>query len=1318
MRPHRTSPSLSLLLLLPLLLTLFRPLLSPTAPTAVSAASNVNFAGATGHWLTAMSNITQSPCFNSTSLVFTYPNPLYPAAPPIILDSANWDSHYLHTWIAKILIEELLGYAVLINDAYTDPSATSLQRMSGGEVTANVEWWPSSDGAYTQYVTTARTVRDEGGLGVIGQLGLYLTKWTVRYYATMMLEYYRWYKSDPLLAVPIFNSSWAYLTNPLTGLDMRMNASGELVCPDNATLHALNLTLPFPYGCTNGLFIPPQCSFPNMTTACLVTFHPDPFLDSGSVPALIISQKLPFVVAYISDYQPYLAYLAQVVHAPIIFFSQSPDPFLDLYCTNPTTSSNASSVCFQRMLFASSDPSCDGETPGTSRTCDWPQLGLTKVAQASVMRNLTRVNTLITSMALKTADDKSMFVQLEGSYPITGPKDYKAVACQWIHNNTAVWSSWIAPPFACGVADMYYTVGQCSEQTTMAVTWAYGYPKACQGGMTLPQGESVPCDVVPTSSRLYQAVVVVSCAVLALPLLVAASQAYALLRLDRPTLMVQQLSGAWLLLFTLGLLLLSLTPLISVSALTESVCRARVFLCVLGFSLSLLALSCMSEQLLKLMSSLLATNHPRLDAAKVLGTLLVNLVLLTLAPPLTSAQSLLSTYTITTPAGATIEELYCEQPPLGSSLLLVLLNGLLVLRCVERLVRSVVQLRMSGRLYKDRPMAKLGHTMQIHSLAWTLLVLVAAATLLYYYTAPASGNLNNSDSVKFISATLLCSVPVCLGCFFAPSLHLYRVIRQRKREKARKKAMEAETSKSHASKSESEKGLELATLAGTLSDPLALLLFQQYAQSSLEGENIAFLLGIQAYVGLLKKEPTTVQEVLDGAKEMYLTYVAEGAESQINISAKQKGELEADMKKLIHHVDSAKKGGANANANANADVSGSLIKAALQKSGSSGSSGGSSGMPGQVGDSNGEVEGGGGDGHYPTVSEEGGKGGGEGTYSFDFLKSVPSSSRDSMSRSLAADTTVGRPTISVSSVGLTSSPSALPKPSVARLSTPAAWAASSPLQSVASRELRNRAKAVFDCAVKEVFSLLTVNAWPRFLQSKQAQRANELLGWCGAFDAYTDREQLGIINKLRKMRAVSSQKRNSFTAPDGFLEHTHLSAGGASSMHDKEESAAALQPGNHDPSSTVGPLMSPSSRPYTGDSHASLAPRSRKSSLQLSVPPGRSSVVHPAPAGGEEGGGGEPLRSPSVGGSTSTSQGMGAPIATLTGDSVEGGGTISVALMVRPSVTGRGSLNGGVPSRRNSTGLMSSAPSIAIKALLADEAIDDDKSIDSDKRED
>ena len=151
---------------------------------------------------------------------------------------------------------------------------------------------------------------------------------------------------------------------------------------------------------------------------------------------------------------------------------------------------------------------------------------------------------------------------------------------------------------------------------------------------------------------------------------------------------------------------------------------------------------------------------------------------------------------------------------------------------------------------------------------------------------------------------------------------------------------------------------------------------------------------------------------------------------------------------------------------------------------------------------------------------------------------------------------------------------------------------------------------------------MTVNAWPRFLHSKQASRANELLSWTGFFHSMNDREQRGTINKLRKMHYISSIKRGSKT--DGGLgEATFISQTGMSSYaRDREETWQEHFDGHGRGDSAIGgtasslggammnTLMSPASnlsRVSPMADRASLlltgTPGSRKSSITLQAAP-------------------------------------------------------------------------------------------------------------------
>ena len=295
------------------------------------AAQPIDLAGAKAAWLVANANVMNGSCFNSSVRTYTYPSPLYPQS--ITLESADWASHYLHTWIAKLLLEEVIGYQVLINDDFTDPTAHTLPRLAAGTVGANVEWWNTDSDAYQQYVVVNRSVRDDGDLGVNGQYGIYISKYTVSANPTMILDYYRFYKtnSDGALAIPIFqNATWSNLFDPRTGADMLVNASGSYVCYGSNTTYAAN-GQPIGFsGCSGGVYYPPNC-VNNPMGNCLALYHPSPLADGG-VPQLIANQKLNFSVAFINNFTNYISYLAQVQRAPLMFFYRTPDPFLSLQC--------------------------------------------------------------------------------------------------------------------------------------------------------------------------------------------------------------------------------------------------------------------------------------------------------------------------------------------------------------------------------------------------------------------------------------------------------------------------------------------------------------------------------------------------------------------------------------------------------------------------------------------------------------------------------------------------------------------------------------------------------------------------------------------------------------------------------------------------------------------------------------------------------------------------------------------------------------------------------------------------------------------------
>ena len=1138
----------------PVLLLLFVYLAAHVDVT--SAVQPLDVAGATGHWLTANANAMNGSCFNSSMRTYTYPSPLYPQN--ITLESGDWASHYLHTWIAKLLLEEVIGYRVLINDFYTDPSPYTLARLTAGTVGANVEWWDTDTDAYTQYVVLNRTVRDDGDLGVNGQYGVYISKYTLTYNPSMILDYYRYYKtsSDGLLAMPVFqNATWSNLINPQTGLDMLFDDNGSYVCSgNNATYAARNQSLDFP-GCTDGLFYPSTC-VQNPMQNCLVLYHPSPLLDNGCVP-LVVNNRLNFTVAFINNFTSYIAYLAQVRHtqhaqaeahahthtrclplltgppfpfcfcfqhqrANLMFWWKSPDPLLSLQCRDPITL--RSSNCFQRLSFQSYQDGCT--------TCDWPQLNLQKVTSTAV-RSLSRPNSLFAAMSLLPADDTGMF-----NLVAANGNDYKAAACSWLHNNSALWSSWIAPPAACATTDMQYMVGECaaSGQTySTPIQWSFIQPQSCADGLMLPVNDSVDCEAEPVAASYVAWLVVVCVVVLLFPVLLGAFQLYELRSTGKPRLMILAMSSYSQLSLSLGLSLLAVEPLTSLFPLSESVCSARLLLCLLGFSLSLVTITATSKRLVQLTSGLLSANSPKKEALQYAAFIAANLVTALLGTQMLSSENMLSSVPVVSPAGARVTQQYCASPPYAALAVLLCLNGVALLLTGKRLSSAALHLRRNLRLYRDRPHTKEAHATQFYSLTGTLLLLLIGGAVLLAKTVGA-GQSPNFPAVQATLIVLASLVPLATIVFVGPSILLYRSVQARRAAKAKQKAAEAEESKSR-STSSSEAGLELATLAGTLSDPLALVLFQSYAESSLESENIGFLLAVQTYVSLLKRDGLTVAQVMDGAKDLYVRFIGDNSDNQINISAKQKGELEHDLRTLSHRVELVKK------ANASQPLSGASL---FSKDSTPGAQ-----------QSEDKTEGAESGKQLPTVVSvtTAGVGGRHGRrqssdesayilhYDFGFLPTAGTPTQ----RSIVDSATIS--TVSMSGVSmLTPSNSTLPAHKAKE-----AFAAPSLGLTVASRELKNAAKSVFDPAVKEVFGLMTVNAWPRFLHSKQASRANELLSWTGLFHTMTDREQRGAINKLRKMHYISSIKRGSKT--DGGLgDAAYMSRTGMSSYaRDRED---------------------------------------------------------------------------------------------------------------------------------------------------------------------
>jgi glycine betaine/proline transport system substrate-binding protein len=100
------------------------------------------------------------------------PAPAAPALESIKLAANPWSASQLNVTVAKILIEEELGYPVEI--VAIDENA-QWPALSAGDLHASLEVWPSGHAAnVAEYIESQQTVEDGGPLGPIGKIGWYI----------------------------------------------------------------------------------------------------------------------------------------------------------------------------------------------------------------------------------------------------------------------------------------------------------------------------------------------------------------------------------------------------------------------------------------------------------------------------------------------------------------------------------------------------------------------------------------------------------------------------------------------------------------------------------------------------------------------------------------------------------------------------------------------------------------------------------------------------------------------------------------------------------------------------------------------------------------------------------------------------------------------------------------------------------------------------------------------------------------------------------------------------------------------------------------
>ena len=955
---------------------------------------------------------------------------------------------YFWLWIVKLLLQELLGYAVQVHDYALDPYALMLS--DPGVVDADPVHYLNPDNP-SSYLPSEHV---EANLP-----GVYLPQRTLDAFPQLLLDFWRSYDyaaTAPALvnaSLAVFiNDSWAGLTNQY-GQSVLNTSAGELICPPDFVFTQV-VGLP-PQGCVDGIFVPPRCQA-SPRTDCAVIYHSNPIYDTvilagGSISLFVRTLQLPFVIAYINPLvkAQQLAWLNSQ-GKQFIFWASNLEQAPHTLCNDSSTG-----LCYGRMSLPSYTASCLAELGNpmlanahtANYSCDYSIHSLYKMVDPALAVTAPRAYSFFDSFIMTPADTAAMYellsLQVAADPAQAEEPDYKRLACSWIGNNTDRWLPWIPPPALCGINDLLFHQSDCQPSTaTLTVSYSWNEPKACQLGIALPEPDVIRCDSVTLALPSAAAATALSGIVVCLSLLVAAlagtapfcrrravRQMTAAIQLQaaadkaqsqqartKPTLRLsrwQRLSGfvaslllsgllspSMAVLMMLGSCLLLAVNWVNLGSVSETQCQSRLALLLAGLAAWHAALfaagirlhfTCRQQRILSLQEQL--GRRLALAAGCIWAVQVVLLVAQAASGPSLAAQSV-----ITLPGGGQVLASYCGMPTPWLEVVIVTINLMLAGATLLITLRSLLLLQRqwaSGE--KDRQSGVRKHLQAVTVLSCQLLTLAAGFTLVLTFAgSDTAAEPENAARVQLQQVTTLVCSAAMLLCLLGPSLAFVWWRRRAAAHKTAAAAPRRDGSVTHHGSVNSDSGGVFKTsgrsdtLAGTLGDPLCCALFTQYCEDVHDAEPIHFLLAAQDFFRLLHQPQTSLQQLQGGLLlPSWTSFLLPDSAQQVNISAQQRMQVERAL----------------------ADIA---LKAAV----------------------------------YTQAAAGAGKLG--------------------------------------AAVGC-------------------------------SEECRSLARAAFEPVVKEVFAVLEVNGFARFLHSSAAVRAYDLVCWSEEFSAMTQREQKGALDRLSRL---------------------------------------------------------------------------------------------------------------------------------------------------------------------------------------------------------
>jgi len=384
-------------------------------------------------------NVGSKPWVQRTPRCVQSPDGSYPCA--VKLGTNAWYGSFANNYLAKIFIEEFLGYPVEIEADYSAwTGLTSEQdvygpegdlevkgqfrRLEDGEIDAILEVWPSGHQANKYEFTIEReTVKDAGALGVIAAIGWYVPSFVLEgsgggSYSADYLDYWRTYTNQEVA-------------------DLFRNPASEIPCCKSSFYDPDQAVPCMPteqYGGT-----PVAFGGMNSSTECdadptqKIPTYGGRFM-AGAVDwaqnddQLLKNLNLNFTIEFATSE-------VELIHQ-VDLAIQNRDPLL-LYFWEPHAI--FSQFDLTKVMLPPYNQECADSKTNGGVNCDYPTEILYKVYSANLTDRAPDVAKLLDAMRFASSKDQETMLA-DNWFNGT---NWNAAACSWVQDNEAQWSRWV-----------------------------------------------------------------------------------------------------------------------------------------------------------------------------------------------------------------------------------------------------------------------------------------------------------------------------------------------------------------------------------------------------------------------------------------------------------------------------------------------------------------------------------------------------------------------------------------------------------------------------------------------------------------------------------------------------------------------------------------------------------------------------------------------------------------------------------------------------------------------------------------------------------